>query len=331
MNWSGSFKSPGRATRPPFEELESSNEELKSTNEEMQSSNEELQSTNEELESSKEELQSLNEELQTVNAELQSKVEELSNAHDDMRNLLNSTEIATLFVDNDLCIRRFTDQATTIVNLIPTDTGRPLKHVVSNLHYDNMIDDLKQVLKNLAPIETEVETARGEWFNMRIMPYRTTDNRIDGAVLTFSAIGDQKKAQDMLEASIRKIEHALKLVNAVFDINPEPMAVLDEQGKIVIANKGFAGLANEKPEKIAGMPAHKLLRRVPLPKDLSKQLETALNNNKGFKTDPFETTLSNKTEKFFIQGSIINQDKTFPYRILLNFKKSTERSEENAG
>jgi two-component system CheB/CheR fusion protein len=148
-----------------------------------------------------------------------------------MRNLLNSTEIATIFVDNDLRIRRFTHEATTIINLIPTDIGRPLKHVVSNLNYDNMIRISNRCLKNLTPRETEVQTAKGEWFNMRIMPYRTTDNRIDGAVLTFSAIGDQKKAQDMLEASIQKIEHTLKLVNAVFDMNPEPMAVLDEQGK----------------------------------------------------------------------------------------------------
>jgi len=312
-----------------IEELESSNEELKSTNEEMQSSNEELQSTNEELESSKEELQSLNEELQTVNAELQSKVEELSNAHDDMRNLLNSTEVATLFVDNDLQVRRFTHQATTIINLIPTDIGRPLKHVVSNLHYDNMIYDLKQVLKNLAPRETEVRTAKGEWFNMRIMPYRTTDNRIDGAVLTFSAIGDQKKAQEMLEASIKRIENALELVNAVFDINPEPMAVLDDQGDVMIANKGFAGLVNTEPHKICGMAADKLLEQFALPKDLPQQLKTALKENKGFRTEPFETKGPKGMEKCFIQGNIIKQDKAFPYRILLNFKKSGERTDEN--
>ena len=115
------------------------------------------------------------------------------------------------------------------------------------MHYDHMIQDLKQVLKNLAPRETEVRTAKGQWFNMRIMPYRTTDNRIDGAVLTFSTIGDQKKAQEMLEASIQKTEHTLELVNAVFDMNPEPMAVLDEQGNVVIANKGFAELVNTKP------------------------------------------------------------------------------------
>ena len=312
-----------------IEELESSNEELRSTNEEMQSSNEELQSTNEEMESSKEELQSLNEELQTVNAELQSKLEELSNAHDDMRNLLNSTEVATIFVDNDLRVRRFTHEATTIINLIPTDIGRPLKHVVSNLNYDNMIYDLKRVLNNLTPREKEVQTAKGEWFNMRIMPYRTTDNRIDGAVLTFSSIGDQKKAQNMLETSIRKIEHALQLVNTVFDMNPEPMTVLDEQGKVVVANKSFSTLVNTKPDKIFGMPADKLLHHVALPSNLPQQLKTALSENKGFRTELFETKVSNTVEKRFIQGSIINQEKDFPYRILLNFKKTRERRDKN--
>jgi two-component system CheB/CheR fusion protein len=143
-----------------IEELESSNEELKSTNEELQSSNEELQSTNEELESSKEELQSLNEELQTVNTELHSKVEELSATHDDMHNLLNSTEIATIFVDNDMRVRRFTPAATNIINLIHTDIGRPLQHVVTNISYTGMMADLSEVLKKLSPKEIEVQTIK---------------------------------------------------------------------------------------------------------------------------------------------------------------------------
>ncbi len=178
------------------EELESSNEELKSTNEELQSSNEELQSSNEELESSKEELQSLNEELQTVNAQLQSKVDELFDAQDDMRNLLNSTEIATIFVDNDMRVKRFTPKATTIINLIQTDVGRPLQHVTANLEYDGMVQDLTAVMDRLIPKDVEVRTTAGKWYHMRIMPYRTTDNRIDGAVLTFSSLSDRKKDDD---------------------------------------------------------------------------------------------------------------------------------------
>ena len=190
------------------EELESANEELKSTNEELQSANEELQSTNEERESTKEELQSLNEELQTLNAELQSKLELLSASRDDMHNLLRSTEIATIFVDNAKRIRWFTPSATTIVNLIPTDIGRPLEHVVSNLSYDGLIKDMGQVLETLVPCESEVQTREGEWFRMRIMPYRTTDNRIDGAVLTFSCIDEQKKAQAILQSALTEQQAA---------------------------------------------------------------------------------------------------------------------------
>ena len=176
-----------------LEELESSNEELKSTNEELQSSNEELQSTNEELESSKEELQSLNEELQTVNSELLCKVDELSSAEDDMRNLLNSTEIATVFVDNHLMVKRFTQESLKIINLIQTDIGRPINHVVNNLKHETLTHDLKEVLARLIPMDKEVQTTKGLWYKMRIMPYRTTDNRIDGAVLTFSNIDEQKR------------------------------------------------------------------------------------------------------------------------------------------
>jgi two-component system, chemotaxis family, CheB/CheR fusion protein len=168
------------------EELETSNEELKSSNEELQSVNEELQSTNEELETSKEELQSVNEELATVNAELQTKVADLSRVNNDMNNLLAGTGIATLFVDHRLRILRFTPAATKIINLIQSDIGRPVSHIVSNLPgYDSLKEDTQAVLDTLIPKEHEVRSSEGRWYTMRIQPYRTLDNVIEGAVLTF--------------------------------------------------------------------------------------------------------------------------------------------------
>lgn len=168
------------------EELETSNEELKSSNEEMQSINEELQSTNEELETSKEELQSINEELATVNSELQAKVHDLSRANNDMNNLLAGTGIGTVFVDHDLCILRFTPAATLIINLIPSDVGRSIGHIVSNLvNYTSLVEDIQTVLKCLTPKDVDVQTIEHKWYTMRILPYRTLDNIIEGAVITF--------------------------------------------------------------------------------------------------------------------------------------------------
>lgn len=183
------------------EEMQTSQEELKSTNEELQSTNEELQSTNEELTTSKEEMQSMNEELQTVNHELQAKVAELSRASDDMRNLLDSTEIATLFLDTALNVRRFTTQMTRIIKLIPVDTGRPITDIVTDLHYPEMVDDARAVLRTLVFHETDVPTTDGRWFKVRIMPYRTQENRIDGLVITFSDISVSKKLETELRAA----------------------------------------------------------------------------------------------------------------------------------
>jgi two-component system CheB/CheR fusion protein len=184
------------------EELETSNEELKSSNEEMQSVNEELQSTNEELETSKEELQSVNEELATVNSELQTKVADLLRANNDMNNLMAGTGIATIFVDHQLRIQRFTPAATKIINLISGDIGRSVGHIVSNLTaYDSIIQDIQAVLDTLVPKEADMQTADGRWYTMRIQPYRTMDNVIEGVVLTFVDVTAARELQERLRKS----------------------------------------------------------------------------------------------------------------------------------
>jgi two-component system CheB/CheR fusion protein len=180
------------------EEMQTSQEELKSTNEELQSTNEELQSTNEELTTSKEEMQSLNEELQTVNIELQSKVSDFVKSNDDMKNLLNSTEIATLFLDKELNIRRFTDPVVKLFKVRPADIGRPFTDLVSDLQYSEISAHAKQVLKTLVPVETAISASNNRWFTVRIMPYRTTDDRIDGLVMTFTDITVAKKLEEEL-------------------------------------------------------------------------------------------------------------------------------------
>jgi two-component system CheB/CheR fusion protein len=182
------------------EAMQISQEELKSSNEELQSTNEELQSTNEELTTAQEELQSLNEELQTVNAELQAKLDELSSASNDMRNLLNSTQIATLFLDRSLRVRFFTEHATKLIHLIPGDVGRPVTDLAFNVRYPDLAADAKEVLRTLVPIEKALTTKDGRKFALRVMPYRTMDNRIDGVVITFTDITVMTK----LEAKVRE-------------------------------------------------------------------------------------------------------------------------------
>jgi two-component system, chemotaxis family, CheB/CheR fusion protein len=195
------------------EELEASNEELKSTNEELQSTNEELQSSNEELETSKEELQSTNEELGTVNAELQGKIDELSRANDDLNNLFASTEVGTIFLDTELRIKSFTPSASKIFNLIKTDIGRSISDLSPKITYEDIHKDAQQVLKTLSQKETEIQTAEGEWFSMRLLPYRTVENVIDGVVITFVDINKIKKAeseQGRLVEDLKKANEAIK-------------------------------------------------------------------------------------------------------------------------
>lgn len=210
------------------EELETSNEELKSSNEEMQSINEELQSSNEELETSKEEMQSINEELSTVNTELQTKVADLSRANNDMNNLLAGTGIATIFVDHSLRILRFTPAAAHIINLIASDTGRPIAHIVSNLvDYSSLVADLHEVLKTLVPKEVEVLTTDSRSYTLRILPYRTLDNVIEGAVITFTEVTE-----------VRRVREALQRANELVRL----AAVLKDANDAIAAHKPDAGI-----------------------------------------------------------------------------------------
>jgi len=192
--------------RATHEEMQTSQEELRSANEELQSTNEELQSTNEELTTSKEEMQSMNEELQTVNTELQTKVDELSRVSSDMKNLLNSTDIATLFLDNELNVRRFTPQATKIIKLLPGDVGRPITDLASELKYPELAEDVREILRTLSSAEKPIAARDGRWFTVRIMPYRTLDNRIEGVVITFADITVAKTLEAKLRANQSVLE-----------------------------------------------------------------------------------------------------------------------------
>jgi two-component system CheB/CheR fusion protein len=214
------------------EEQQAVNEELKSANEEMQSTNEELQSANEELETSKEELQSVNEELSTVNSELQVKIEQLADMQNDMKNLLDNTHIGTIFLDEQLNIRRFTPEATYIYPLVASDVGRPLNDIKSNLEVEELLTLAQSVLETMETIEQEVRTRNGEWYLLRIQPYRTLDNIIEGVVLTFTDISKRIAAETAVQL-------ARELAERVVDTLHAPLLVLDGDLQVVSANRAF--------------------------------------------------------------------------------------------
>jgi two-component system CheB/CheR fusion protein len=219
-------------------DLQSTNERLTSANEEMQSLNEELQSANEELETSKEEMQSLNEELATVNAELQNRVSDLSRSNNDMLNLLAGTGIATVFLDPQLRILRFTPSASAIINLIPADVGRPVAHLVSNLvNYDRLVADAQAVLATLEPRSAEVQTRAGAWYAMQVQPYRTLDNTIEGTVITFVDITGTVRARETL----KQVNSLLRLAVVVRE-SPDALTVQALDGRLLAWNQAATAL-----------------------------------------------------------------------------------------
>jgi len=218
--------------RLSIEQLETSNEELKASNEEITSMNEELQSTNEELETSKEELQSLNEELNTVNAQLQTKVEELEDRTNDLNNLLNSTDIATLFLDQQFRIRWFSPPMRALFQVIQADVGRPITDFAQRFEDPSFLNDAREVMRTLQPREKQVHGADGRWHMRRALPYRTEDNHIDGIVCTFTDVTERKQWEEQLATAKAYAER-------IVETTRQPMLVLDKNRVVQSANRAF--------------------------------------------------------------------------------------------
>ncbi len=308
------------------EEMQLSQEELKSTNEELQSTNEELQSTNEELSSSKEEMQSLNEELMTVNSELQVKVEEFALANSDMKNLLNRTEIATVFLDNDLNIRRFTPEATGIFKLIQSDVGRPISHIVSNLQYDDIISDIRKVLDSLMYKEAQVQAVDGHWYLMRIMPYRTHDNAIDGVVINFIDITTIKKMEISLHEEEVSAQKARVFAEGIIATIREPLVVLDPDFKVIQANQSFYRTFRVTPEQTEKHVIYELGNGQWDIPELRRLLEEILTNNAFFNDFAVEHMFpSIGRKKMLLNASKIIREEPNDQLILLAIEDTTVR------
>ncbi|TWB39069.1 chemotaxis protein CheB [Nitrospirillum pindoramense] len=246
-----------RATR---EEAEATNEELRAANEELQSINEEYRSTSEELETSKEELQSTNEELQTVNNELKQKLASVSRAHSDLQNLMAAADFGTLFLDPALRIKRFTPRVTELFNITATDAGRPITDFTHQLDYDQLADHAHAVLRELTLLEHEVKSRGGDWYLVRIRPYRTVDDRIDGVVVTFVDITERRRVEGALRDSDARLKQEMRLV----EFSRAPIFVWEYDHGIVQWNRGSEDLYGYSREEAKGRDVADLLRSTPV-------------------------------------------------------------------
>ena len=257
------------------ESLQATIEEQQTSQEELQSTNEEAQASNEELETAKEELQSVNEELTTVNAELQAKVEQLTWIQDDMKNLFDATNVGTVFLDEALCIKRFTREAARIYRLGPADTGRPLADIKSNLVDQDLLAEARAVLDDLVPVERQVKSLDGAWYLARLLPYRTTENAIRGVVMTFTDISERIAAE-----ALARLER--ELAERIVEATREPLLVLDGGLRVVSANGAFHATFATRPETTVGRHVYELAdRRWDLP-SLRQLLEQVLPRDQAF-------------------------------------------------
>jgi two-component system CheB/CheR fusion protein len=316
--------------RGALEELETSNEELKSVNEEMHSSNEELQSTNEELESSREELQSLNEEINTVNAQLNKKIEQLADSYAAVTEALNSTKIALLFLDGNLRVRRFTPEISELINLIDTDTGRSISHISHNLEIADLPGRVREVYATLNPVAEDVRTTDGHWYRMSIMADRRKGNLIEGTVLTFVNIDSQKEAQAGLARMKEKESRAAQqFSDNIVDTVRESLAVLDEDMRLVTANRRFYAISQLSPDQVKGKRLFELgggQWDVPALRTL---LETVIKSG-----DPFEDYLIEERfpnigrRRMLLNARLIKEEEGNNCMILLAIDDVTDRTNE---
>ncbi|MDW7772179.1 MAG: CheR family methyltransferase [Desulfobulbaceae bacterium] len=273
--------------------------ELETSNEELQSSNEELQSANEELETSREELQSVNEELMTVNSEAQEKIEQLTHATNDMKNLLSSTEIATIFLDMDLRIRNFTPDAVRIFKLIQSDIGRPLGDITNMLQYEGLEDDLREVVESLIPQEKQILDANGFWYLMKILPYRTQNHIIEGVILTFIDISKQKHFESLLANSEKRM-------NTFLDQSGEGYVLIDcASGSITDFNPAFQKLTGRHAWQLKDMKIWDLVPYTEKEATRKSFLEQGSGEIEGTHEKMFLGP-AGKPENFLVTGKIIS-------------------------
>lgn len=315
------LKSTKENLEATIEELQTSNEELKSVNEELMSANEELQSTNEELNASKEELQALNEELITLNAEHQNKIVEQSKSVSDLNNLIASTEIVTLFLDNDLRIRDYTPATTKVINLIKTDIGRPVGDIVSNLEYEDLQRDVKEVLDTLVFKEKEIRDKKGSWYLMRTLPYRTVNNIIDGAVITFIDITGRKHAEQMER-------DARVYAESIVDTVQESILVLDKDLRVISANSSFFSTFQVSHEETLNKFVYDIGNSQWDIPQLRELLEEILPRNTHFKNFEVDHVFPGIGQKVMsLNARRIYQQGTATERILLAIEDMTERKQ----
>jgi two-component system CheB/CheR fusion protein len=318
------IKSLGAELRTNADSYFTATEEITAVNEEMTSMNEELQSANEELESSKEELQSLNEELTTVNSQLNEKVGELTETNDDLTNVMGAIDMAVLFLDAQLCIRRFTPRAMDLFSLLDSDEGRPISDITHRFTDVDLAADISNVLKTLAPLEKELQASDGRWYTLRILPYRTRDNRISGVVVTFANVNRLKEAENHLLSERNYAELIVETMR-------HPLLVLDSDLQVLTSNRAFAETFQMGEEPLRGRKVYDLGNRQWDIPQLRMLLEEVIPKDLTFNDFRVEHDFQHIGRKvMLISGRRIESvDKTHP-RILLNIQDITSQESAEA-